>query len=95
MWPFSKRAQLLRQLDSLAIYNDKGVSWSRHSESQAAAERARRLQLIELVVAHLGVASLPAQFIEDLRTGQVAQDATGHYVELVKAHFLVKHGGAL
>jgi hypothetical protein len=95
MWPFGKRARLLRQLDSLAIYNDKGIAWARHSEHQTTVERERRIQLIKRAVAQLSPASLPSQFITDLRAGLVAQDGTGRYVDLVRAHFRAKHGGAL
>jgi len=87
MWLFGKRAKLLRRLDALSIYNDKGISWSKHAPAQVEAERARRMASIEQLVSDIGRDLLPSQFLADLETGQVALDPTGRYVRDIRAHF--------
>jgi hypothetical protein len=35
MWPFGNRAKMIRLLNHLAFYNDKEISYARHSPAQA------------------------------------------------------------
>ena len=90
MWLFGKKPKLVRALDSLAIYNDKGIDWSRHTPEQTTAERSSRLAKIEALVATIGRSSLPQEFVAALDSGQVARDGTGRYADSVKDHF--RHG---
>jgi hypothetical protein len=87
MWFFGKKHQLIRALDSLAIYNEKGIDWSRHTPEQTVAERLSRLAKIQVIAATLGRDALPQEFMSALDSGEVASDGTGRYVELVKDHF--------
>ena len=36
MWLFSNKAKLLRLLDRLAFYNDRGITYARHDPDQVA-----------------------------------------------------------
>ena len=87
MWFFGKKQQLIRALDSLAIYNEKGIDWSRHTPEQAIVERRTRLTKIQVIAATLGRDSLPQDFMSALESGEVASDGTGRYVESIKGHF--------
>ena len=86
MWPFSKPAKLLRLLDRLAFYNDKGISYARHTPYQVEVERASRLVKIKDLVAAIGPESLPSAFLEAIESGNLAEDITGQYSELLMAH---------
>ena len=91
IWPFGTRARLLRELDRLAFYNDKGIDYSRHNAAQVSAERAARIKNIETLVSAIGENHLPGPFLADLRSGALATDMTGGYIRLVKASF---HSGS-
>jgi hypothetical protein len=87
MWPFDTQAKLLRLLGNLAFYNDKGIDYSRHTPDQVSAERAIGLTKIRELVAAIGFASFPNDFIKAVDSGEVASDFTGKYIDLLKAHF--------
>jgi len=93
MWIFGKRSKLLRQLDRLAFYNDKGIAYARHNPAQVEAEQAISLAKIRALVAAIGPHSLPDSFIAAIESGAVATDLTGQYIDLLKAHFR-DHRGA-
>ena len=84
MWLFGKTPKLARALDSLAMYNDKGISWAKHSADQVSAERSRRMARIHSLVEAIGRAELPEEFLAGLDSGLVATDGTGHFCDLVK-----------
>lgn len=87
MWPFGKKARLIRALERLAFYNDKGAAYARHSETQVHEERASRVARIWSLVELIGQASFPPGFLADLRGGAVAMDISGDYTRLLRAHF--------
>jgi len=91
MWPFGARARLVRALDSLAFYNDKGISYSRHSPAQVEVERAARLDRIRELVGSIGAERLPSEFLAALDSGDLAVDMTGQYVAAVRAHLRRRH----
>ncbi len=80
----SAREQLIVVLGSLAGYNDKGAEWSGHKSAEIDAERAKAQVEIESLVARIGEANLPAEFITALRSGEVVRDASGHFHSLVR-----------
>jgi hypothetical protein len=84
MWLFGRIPKLIRALDSLAIYNDKGISWAKHSVDQVSMERSSRLAKVHSLVEAIGPAKLPAEFLSALNSGLVATDGTGRYRDLVK-----------
>lgn len=85
--PFSRKAQLLRAVRRLALYNDKGVYWSKHSEQQARSERAKTIARIEALVSKIGKDDLPPIFITALKSGALSTDITGKYVDALRNHF--------
>ena len=87
MWPFGNRARLIRLLNHLAFYNDKGISYARHSPAQVQAERASGTAKLRELVATIGPDSLPPTFVQAVDSGDVATDLTGKYIDLLKAHF--------
>lgn len=93
MWPFGNRPKLIRALDSLAIYNDKGIDWAKHSSDQASSERSSRLVRIQFLVKAIGRDKMPVEFLAALDSGLVAADGTGRYCDLVKDRF--RHRGAV
>ena len=84
---FGTKARLYKALDSLAIYNEKGIDWSRHSPEQIARHRQDYLAQINQLVTELGPSSLPESFLQALASGAVATDLTGVYADTVKEHF--------
>lgn len=51
---FGKKAKLLRSVEKLAIYNDKGIAWANHSETQVAEHRAALVAQLNQIVAEIG-----------------------------------------
>ena len=93
MWPFGTKAKLVRALDSLAFYNDKGIAYARHSPEQVELDRTVRLAKIHDLVATLGAANLPQEFLAALDSGDLVTDLTGQYAIAVRAH--LRSGSAL
>ena len=87
MFGFGAKAKLVRSLDSLAFYNDKGSSYSRHSLEQVDAEQVAKLSKIRDLVKAVGESRLPKDFLVALDSGELASDMTGKYVLSVKDHF--------
>ena len=87
MWPFGTRAKLVRAVDSLAFYNDKGSSYARHSLDQVELERAARTDKIRTLAANVGAARLPGDFLAALESGELATDLTGQYADAIRADF--------
>lgn len=85
--PFTTRSRLLSAVDRLALYNDKGIAWSKHTKEQAQAERAQSIAKIQMLVSKLGESNLPPEFVASLRSGTLATDFTGGYVDVLKRHF--------
>jgi hypothetical protein len=86
MWSCGKEATLLRTLERLAFYNDKGIAYARHTPVQVEAERTIGLTRIKELVAEIGVDELPAAFLRAVASGDVARDFTGKYIDLIAAH---------
>lgn len=87
MWLFGAKARLVRALDKLATYNDKGIYWSKHEPEQVAAARAAYIAKVMSLAAQVGVNNLPAALVSAFESGALATDGTGKYVVAVKAHF--------
>ena len=85
--PFTAQYRLVAVLDRLALYNDKGIAWSRHDAQRAQLEKQKMVGKIEGLVAKIGESVVPADFLRALRSGEVANDLTGKYAGLVKDHF--------
>ena len=72
---------------NLAFHNDKGISYARHSPAQVETERTAGMAKLRDLVAIVGPDSLPPDFLEAMRSGDVATDLTGQYIDHLKTHF--------
>ena len=84
---FGAKPKLLSALSSLALYNDKGIAWSRHTPQQSLAERVTRITKVRELAYKLGRDELPPEFFIALDSGEIATDGTGQHVAAVEAHF--------
>jgi hypothetical protein len=84
---FGRKSKLYKALDTLAIYNDKGIAWSRHTPEQTRHMREDYVAEIDRLVEELGPSSLPQLLLDGLESGAVATDLTGVYAQAVKEHF--------
>ena len=80
------QAKLLKVLGNLAFYNDKGIDYARHTPEQVESERAAGLVRIRELVAAIGSASLPSDFLQAVESGDIAADFTGRYIDVLRAH---------
>ena len=85
--PFTARSRLLSAVDRLALYNDKGIAWRKHTEEEAQVERTQAIEKIQALVSRVGESKLPQEFVAALRSGMLATDPTGAYVDVLKNHF--------
>jgi hypothetical protein len=81
---FNRKRKLYKALEWLAIYNDKGIDWARHSPEQVQAHRAVSVQHIVELVESLPPSAVPLELRQALQSGEVATDMTGRYAELLK-----------
>ena len=81
---FGRKRKLYKALESLAIYNDKGIEWARHSPKQVHVHRAASLRRVRELVEALPPSSVPRELLEALQSGELATDMTGRYAQLVK-----------
>ena len=79
-----RKRKLVALIESLAIYNDKGIEWSKHNSSQVEARRQKLLSLIRALVTKLGQERISNQLLEALEGGNLASDVTGIYVVYAK-----------
>lgn len=84
MWPFSKRARLLRMLEKLALYNDKAAIYARHTSQQSHTEPSQGQRYR---CSHRCPESFLPEFIEAIKSGELASDFTAKYIDLLKAQF--------
>ena len=81
---FGRKRKLYKALESLAIYNDKGIDWARHSPGQVQAHRAASVQRVKELVEALPPSAVPPEVLEALQSGDLATDMTGRYAQLLK-----------
>lgn len=87
LFAFTSLARLHATVEQLAAYNDKCRYQQAHSELQVKQERAEIRRKVDRLVARIGEASLPDEFIVALHQGEVDTDATGRYAQMLKRHF--------
>lgn len=73
--------RLVELVEGLAMYNDKGFEWSRHTAEQIDAERAKARVLLEAAVAAVGETHVPPAILAGLRSGQLLSDGDGEFAE--------------
>jgi hypothetical protein len=81
---FGRKRKLYKALESLAIYNDKGIDWARHSVEQVQAHRAASVRQIVQLVGSLPPSEVPLELRQALQSGELATDLTGRYAQLLK-----------
>ena len=79
-----RKRKLIGLVEKLAIYNDKGVEWSKHNEQQAEIERHRLLGLIQCQIDKLGQSRISNELLVALENGSLKTDITGIYVSYAK-----------
>jgi hypothetical protein len=89
------RQRLIRELEHLAIYNDKGIAWQGHSEAQVVTCRNAHLRRVGFLISRVGENEVPPELLIAAQNGSLAEDGTGQYLELVKKHFSTTHAGAI
>ncbi len=87
MWPFSKRARLLRLVKDLAVFNDKGVWWGKYTLQEAHDMRTAKIAKVKSMMSKLDRESLPTQFLEAVESGALAVDSTGRFIDVLENHF--------
>lgn len=87
MWMIGKEKQLERLLKELAEYNDKGVHRSKHDDEQAEAMRSACVAKIRELIGQFEADELPEPLVVGIDQGAVKTDASGHYYQMLKAHF--------
>ena len=90
MWGFGKKARLRKAVALLAAYNDKGAYWSGHTEADINEARDKALIRIRVLVERIGEESLPSTFVSAIQSGELANDDTGRYVDLLTEHWAAR-----
>jgi hypothetical protein len=85
--PFGAKAKLLREVERLCIFNDKGWGGDTSSPEAIESERDKRLAKIQKLVAILGKASLPQSFINGVESGSIREELEGRFYDSLKVHF--------
>lgn len=83
---FDPRKRLLRVLDTLAFYNDKGTAYARHAPERVAVERERGLADARALSANMSADALPREVRLAIENGDAASDASGRYANALRAH---------
>ncbi len=84
MFTYYRLWKLRRVLDELAIYNDKGIAWKKHSEKQVAAERARLMNKVNSLIEQVGASCLPEELLKAIDNGTLELDGSGIYISCAR-----------
>lgn len=79
-----KRRKLVALVERLALYNDKGIEWSKHEPARVEYERAKLIAEIEEQIASMGREQICPQLLEAIEDKSIATDITGKYVQYAK-----------
>ncbi len=71
--------KLVELLHSIAMYNDKGFIWVRHSEDQSNAMREKWRDEIDVLISQIGERNFSAKLLSELRKPNVVRDDSGIY----------------
>lgn len=79
-----KRRRLASLVERLAIYNDKGIAWSRHDPARAEVERTLLVTQIEQQISLIGKNKVSPKLLRAVADGTLRLDSTGKYVPYAK-----------
>lgn len=82
--------KLIELLHSLAMYNDKGALWYRHSDKEIEAMHAKYRAPLDELIAQIGAENFPPKLLRDLRGEEVLRDGSGVFAEPVAERFAGK-----
>ncbi|CAI3798954.1 hypothetical protein [Rheinheimera sp. MM224] len=85
--PFGTKAKLLREVEGLCLFNDKGWGGDASSPEAIESERNKRLAKIQDLISRLNDSSLPQSFIAGVESGKICNELEGKYYESLKAYF--------
>ncbi|MGL4507287.1 MAG: hypothetical protein ACRCUF_16325, partial [Aeromonas sobria] len=71
-------------LGAMAMYNDKGHEWSRHSPEQVLQTRQTFNRELERLIGHVGRENIPMPVLELLLAEDLSSDASGRYAQSVR-----------
>ena len=75
--------RLLEILGGIAMYNDKGFEWNKHSTAQVEHEREKAFTEIQKLVSEIGEERFPEGILFSLRSQRPVIDPTGQYKQAV------------
>ena len=79
--------KLIALLHSIAMYNDKGHIWYRHSQAESNAMRAKWREEIDDLVSQIGERNFSNELLGDLCSPNVVCAESGIYAEKTAAWF--------
>ena len=85
--PFGTKAKLLRLVEKLSFYNDKGIAYKKHSAEQVSEHRAACMERISLLSESIGKENLPSEFVQSIGTAELSEELEGHYFRILRVHF--------
>ena len=77
-------SELIRVLNSAAMYNDKGHVWSGHSLVKRQAMQAEFHQEMLNLITQIGADALPPELVSAIASGAAARDEFGYFSGLAQ-----------
>ncbi|MEZ5813644.1 MAG: hypothetical protein R3E13_02810 [Alphaproteobacteria bacterium] len=81
-----KKRRLLKLLDDLAFYNDKGHIYSRHDQKQVEKKREEYALKIERLIKACPATLIPDALIAAVKSRDVTLDSSYKYVKILEDH---------
>ena len=79
--------ELVELLHSVAMYNDKGYGWSRHSTAESNTLRLQWRAEIDDLLTRIGRDNFPDALLQQLSSEAATSDGNGIYAEKVESYF--------
>ena len=81
------KQELVELLQSVAMYNDKGYYWMRHSAAESEALRRQWRAEIDDLIERVGRDNFPDALLQQLSSEAATSDGNGIYAEKVESYF--------
>jgi hypothetical protein len=78
---------LIRELESAAMYNDKGFIWTCDNEEKSAEQRKKFQARLEDLANQIGSDVLGPELSRAIESGDAARDWSGAFVDIAWARF--------